>query len=111
MIPQGDGLVFIKSYTLTSFKIDGVDVGEFRIKASASLRKDFRDKLMNTYIGKNLDIEENEMTDGEHYIVIDASSLSYSDYSIEVKDGTVIIEGHDPRGVLYEALDFYNKYI
>lgn len=110
MIPQGDGLVFIKSYTLTSFKIDGVDVGEFRIKASASLRKDFRDKLMNTYIGKNLDIEENEMTDGEHYIVIDASSLSYSDYSIEVKDGNLYISGSARSvevavGKLYEMMD------
>ena len=33
------------------------------------------------------------------------------EYSISVRDDTVIIEGYDDAGVLYGVLDFYNKYV
>jgi len=33
------------------------------------------------------------------------------EYRIEVKDSVTVIEGYDDAGVLYGALDFYNKYI
>lgn len=32
-------------------------------------------------------------------------------YAIEVRDGVVMIEGYDDRGVLYGCVDFYNKYL
>lgn len=39
-------------------------------------------------------------------------SLSHSEeYSITAKDGIIVIEGSDERGVLYGCADFYNKYI
>ena len=33
------------------------------------------------------------------------------EYMIKVSGGTVIIEGYDDAGVLYGAIDFYNKYV
>lgn len=38
--------------------------------------------------------------------------LTHSEeYFIQVKNGTVFIEGFDDAGVLYGCMDFYNKYI
>ncbi len=33
------------------------------------------------------------------------------EYSISIKDDTVLIEGYDDAGVLYGVMDFYNKYL
>jgi len=40
-----------------------------------------------------------------------ASAIKTEGYSLSVKNNEVIIEGGDDAGVLYGALDFYNKYI
>lgn len=33
------------------------------------------------------------------------------EYFVQVKEGTVLIEGYDEAGVLYGCIDFYNKYL
>lgn len=95
MIPDGNGLEHIMEYKLDSFIIGDVDIKEFKIKPLYEIpgSYEFSEKLKNEYIGFQLPIEEKNMIDGEHYIVIDNSLLNYGDYNITVKDGNIYISG------------------
>ena len=94
-VPTGDGLVYIREYKLNTFTVGGVDISEFYLKSLYDTEgiDQLRDDILNKYVGAPLQIEENEMLDDRHYIVLDNSGLDYDDYSISVKDGNLYISG------------------
>ena len=79
-----------------SFKINGVDVSEFKIFAvdnideGQALANDIKEK----YLGIELPIESGKARPtGDKYIILDRQSYAYHDYSMTVEGGNLVING------------------
>ncbi|MBR3966864.1 MAG: hypothetical protein IKJ91_07315 [Clostridia bacterium] len=105
-IPSGEGYTYIHDYPVDALSVDGIDISEFKIYNKSYLEEaEIASRLFSSV--KCDHIFAKEMTEGEHYIVIDAGNYIYEDYSVEIKDGNIILRG-SARSI-YAALDYFTK--
>ena len=87
----------ITPITFKSLTVDGVDITEFRLlnKSLDKDNSDFLSAILKNVIGKPIGnaVENSEVGDGGHYIVLDGSGLIEDEYSITVENGDIIIKG------------------
>lgn len=108
LVPTGAGLLYSPNYSFDKISIDGRDISEFKIYA---VQKECSARLSanidTVYSGQLLETVD-EMKDGEGpYIILDASSLDYTSYKAEVKDGNLYVSGSFKSCI--EFLDHYVK--
>ncbi len=111
--PEGDGYFMLNHNPVKSLTIGGKDISEFKFyylqKTSSDTAKtnlefvtEARDRL-GEKIGKRLDIVES-MSKNLNYIIVDTSELGYTNGSISVKDGNLILRGS------YHSIDYVMDY-
>ncbi|MBR3966332.1 MAG: hypothetical protein IKJ91_04565 [Clostridia bacterium] len=79
-------------YLGNDLTVDGVDIKEFKILNKTCFEEaEIAEKLRRTF---DFELEVvTEESEGEHYIILDASSYVYEDYSITVENGNIHLYG------------------
>ena len=107
--PTGAGHALRNDYTAKSFTVCGKDISEYEVyyiesmgsqnaKKNSTWAKDIRD-FIGTKTGKRLPLVS-EHTKDKNYIMVDTSSLNYTEGAIKVEDGNLILYGS------FHAIDF-----
>lgn len=98
LYPEGKSLYLPADYTykykypIDKLTVDGIDISEFKILNQSYLTEEEIETAFLSAFEFDLPIVE-EAVEGEHYIILDASSYSYEDYSISVEAGNIRIRG------------------
>ncbi len=72
--------------------LEGAAIESFKIINNTVISDEQLSKELLSIFGSEFDFEK-EITEGEHYIIFDASSYKYEDYSISVEDGNLHLFG------------------
>ena len=102
----------IPSDKVESFKIDGVNISEFKIFALDSIDEGYvlADHIENKYLGIKLPIEKDiTFPGGENYIILDRQSYAYQDWSMTVENGNLYIKGSYRS--FPKALELFTSYL
>lgn len=95
-------------------KICGTNISDFKIKTifreGVIVAEALLKNLILDMFGCDLPIHEGEMIDDEHYIVINNTSLSYGEYSIVWKNGSLYLNGSykSVEGAVEELRRFFD---
>ncbi len=80
-------------YPIENLTVEGTPISEFKIYSGKSfINNDFITETLRRTFDFEMEIAE-EMTEGGHYIILDATSMKYEDYSIKIENGNIIIYG------------------
>lgn len=107
VVPEGDGLLYKKNFSFDMISIEGKDVSEYKIysennDASALLA----DNIFGKYSGQIVETAK-KIEAGTSYIILEPTSLDYSSYKAEIKDGNLYVSGSYKSCT--EFLDYYVK--
>ncbi|MBQ8207822.1 MAG: hypothetical protein IJZ89_03705 [Clostridia bacterium] len=100
LYPEGKSLYlpteynYIHNYSVEKLSVDGVDIKEFKILNQSFLEEEAIALALRSAFEFDFTVTE-EAVEGEHYIILDAGSYAYEDYSITVEDGNIRIYGSD----------------
>ncbi|MBR6602799.1 MAG: hypothetical protein IKK94_02155, partial [Clostridia bacterium] len=109
-IPSGNGFTQKTEKLFDKLTLNGVDVSTFSVFNKTSLSTN--DFLNDISLLFNADIKnhDGEMSENEHYIIIEATELIADKYSIKIEDGNIVINGSSHS--IEAALDaFKNDFI
>ena len=100
-----ENYTYIHEYLGNGLTVDGVDIKEFKVLNKTCLDEDtIRSELRETF---DFELEiAGEEAEGEHYIILDASSYIYEDYSITIENGNIRLYGSGRS--IYGALDAFS---
>ncbi len=88
-----DEFVYNYDYPAENLTVEGTPISDFKIYIGKSfINTEFITEALRRTFNFEMEIAE-EMTEGGHYIVLDATGMKYEDYSIKIEDGNIVIYG------------------
>ena len=92
-IPTGDGYTYKRDYAFDKITVDGADITSFKIYNKSIENAEKFAAQMRDMLGVVFEVCEDEMLNGEHYIILDGTELIAHKYGISVEDGNIVIKG------------------
>ncbi|MBQ8207913.1 MAG: hypothetical protein IJZ89_04170 [Clostridia bacterium] len=92
LIPIGEGYTYSGAYIMDKLSIEGTDISEFKIYNNSYMAKDDILAELHNAFGISFEFAD-EMTEGEHYLILDGTELIADKYSITIGDGNITIHG------------------
>lgn len=92
LIPIGDGYTYSEAYVMDKLSIEGTDILEFKIYNNSFMSQESVLSELHDAFGVGFEFAE-EMTEGEHYLILDGTGFIADEYSITVADGNITVKG------------------
>ena len=107
LVPSGEGLFYSPYYTFDQIYIDGKDISEFKIySVNMDCAERLRDNIAFIYSGQTVETVADMNEKNGPYIILDASSMDYTAYKAEVKDGNLYVSGS-----YKSCMEFFDYYV
>ncbi len=101
---------YVFHYPVEKLSVEGTPISEFKVYTGKSfIKESFVKEALSMTFDFEIEVTE-EMTEDGHYIILDATSFKYEDYSIAVENGNIVIHG-SARSVEGALKDFGDKFL